>query len=249
MEATKGRLRPGGVAFGLAAFAALAALGALAAGWLDGGRLTLAGITRRAPVPLVIAVLGLAVLDYALGGLRLHVWVRRFAPGTPYSVSLRAYLVTLFAGPVSPMSAASGPTQVATLARYGIGPARALAALLLNYIGILTALLTVGGLGGLFLLRGSGLAVSLGGLERSLVAAAVAIPFLLVVALANPRPLHAFALSFGGGGVRLGGRIGSVNGNRRSSEASVSPRSCSSNGPPQLSWWPGRWASRAATGK
>lgn len=210
MEATSGRLRPGGVAFGLAAFAALAALGALAAGWLDGGIPSVADITRGLRAALMVPALGLVVLDYALGGLRLHVWMRRFAPGTPYTVSLRTHLVTLFTGPVSPMSAASAPTQVATLARYGINPGRALAALLLNYIGILTALLIVGGLGALYLLHGTAFASRVGGAERSLLAGAVTIPLLLVVTLTHARPAHLLAAALGRAATRVAGRMGAV---------------------------------------
>ncbi len=210
MAVTRRRLQPGGVAFGLAAFAALTLLGALAAGWLDAGTPTLADVLRELRATVAAPVLALVVLDYALGGLRLHLWMRRLAPGIRYTISLRAYLVTLFAGPVSPMSAASGPTQIATLAHYGINPGPALAALLLNYFGILAALLIVGASGALYLLHGSALVSRVGLAERSLLAAAMTIPLLLIATLTTARPAQILAASLERAGRRGLGRVGAA---------------------------------------
>lgn len=190
----RGGLRRGKVVLGLALFAGLAALGAFTAGWLDEGTpLTFLGLVRAMPAHLVLVAALLMAADYVMGGLRLHFWLRRLDPGATFGTALKAYLVTLFAGPVSPASAASAPTQLATLVRCGVHPARAFAAMLLNYVGILSALLIVGALGGFYLVSATELADRLGGFERSLLTAGIVIPLVFVVAILNPKLAGALA--------------------------------------------------------
>jgi glycosyltransferase 2 family protein len=160
-----------------------------------------------APGPLAAAV-GLMLLDFLLGGLRLHLWVRQLEGGVGYSVSLRTYLVNLFAAAVSPMGAASGPAQLATLARGGVRPAGAVAALLLNFVGILSAMLLVGALAGGYLLSTTDVAASVGGLQRGLVVVALALPLLLVPLILNPRGGPRVAAWVTAAGEQLGGRAG-----------------------------------------
>jgi uncharacterized membrane protein YbhN (UPF0104 family) len=159
------------------------------------------------PGPLAAAV-GLMLLDFLLGGLRLHLWVRQLERGVGYSVSLRTYLVNLFAAAVSPMGAASGPAQLATLARGGLRPAGAVAALLLNFVGILSAMLLVGGFAGGYLLSTTEIAAGVGGVQRGLLVAALALPLLLVPLILHPRGGPKVAAWVTAAGGRLGGRAG-----------------------------------------
>ncbi len=175
------------VLLGLCAFVLLGALGAWAAGRLDPtGSLSLRSvITAVPPGSLAVAVV-LMGLDYLMGGLRLHMWVRQLAPGTPWHASLETYVVNIFAAAISPMGSASGPAQVAVLYRYGVHPARAVAALLLNFMGVLGAFLLVGGAAGLYLTAGADLAGTLGGVVRALLFVAAGAAVLLAVIIGNP---------------------------------------------------------------
>lgn len=160
------------------------------------------------PAGLLAAALVLLVLDFLLGGLRLHLWVRRLEPEVRYSVSLRAYLVNLFAAAIAPMAVASGPAQLATLVRAGVRPARAVAALLLNFVGVLSALLAVGAWAGAYLLATVDWGGRLGGFERALLVGSATSASLLVVAILNPRAGAAVARAASSAGSRLGGRLG-----------------------------------------
>lgn len=187
-------MRRGKVVLGLALFAGLAVLGALTAGWLDEGTsVTFLGLVRAMPAHLLVASALLMAADYVMGGLRLHFWLRRLDPSATLGTALKAYLVTLFAGPVSPASTASAPTQLATLVRCGVHPARAFAAMLLNYVGILSALLIVGALSGFYLVSASELVDRLGGFERSLLTAGVVVPLVFVLTILNPKLAGALA--------------------------------------------------------
>lgn len=205
---THDRFRPKGVALGLFGFASLAALGALTAGWLDTGPSAIVSATRAVPARLIAAGLALLLVDFLLGGLRLHLWVRRLQPGVAYRTSLRTYLVNLFAAAVSPMGAASGPAQFATLVRGGVRPARAVAALLFTYVGVLGAFLLLGGLAGIYLLTTTSFGDKLGGLERGILAGAGTSATLLVVAILNPRAGGVVATGATSAGIRMGGRPG-----------------------------------------
>ncbi len=210
----RGRERHGGagfaagkIAIGLTGFAALAGLGAFVTGWLDRGGGTLIGAARAMPW-LLTAALGLLAVDLLLGGLRLHVWLRRLAPGARYTVSLQTYLVNLFASAILPLAAASAPAQIATLVRGGVRPARAVAALLLTFIGVLSALLLLGGAAAAYLLATTDLAARLGGVQRAALVASVMAAMLLLAALLNPRVGELLACWLFAAGRRLGGRVG-----------------------------------------
>lgn len=197
------------VAVGLALFAALATLGAFAAGWRDGGPALLA---RGPAIPpgYAAGALALVAADFLLGGLRLHLWLRRFRAEAPYRLALRTYLVNLFAAAVSPLGAASGPAQLATLVRGGVPATQAAAALLLNYVGILSGLLLVGGLAAGYLAARGVWVGRLDGLHAVLLVAAAALPALLVPAILNAGWGGALGDRFAAWGARLGGRAGAA---------------------------------------
>src|SRR6266403_157611 len=89
------------------------------------------------------------------------------------------------------------------------GPlAGAVAALLLNFVGILSAMLLVGALAGGYLLSTTDVAASVGGLQRGLVVVALALPILLVPLILNPRGGPRVAAWVTAAGERLGGRAG-----------------------------------------
>ncbi len=172
---------------GFGAFVLLGALGAWAAGRLDpSGSLSLRSVTTAVPPRFLAMAVVLMGLDYLMGGLRLHMWIRRLAPGTPSQVSLKTYVVNIFAAAISPMGSASGPAQVAVLYRYGVHPARAVAALLLNFVGILGAFLLVGGAAGVYLTAGADLSGTLGGVIRALLFVAAGAAVLLAIIVGNP---------------------------------------------------------------
>lgn len=214
MDATKGlersgdHFRPARVALGLGIFAGLAALGALTAGWLDRGASTLVDVARAMPAVLLVAALALLALDFLLGGLRLHLWLRELEPGMPYGIALRTYLVNLFAAAVTPLGAASGPAQVAVLVRGGVRPARAIAALLLNFVGVLSAFLLLGGVSALYLLASTDVGERLSGLQRAMLLGAATAAALLAVAVLNPRAGGALATRALSLGSRFPGRFG-----------------------------------------
>jgi len=197
------------VAVGLALFAALATLGAFAAGWRDGGPALLA---RGPAIPpgYAAGALALVAADFLLGGLRLHLWLRRFRAEAPYRLALRTYLVNLFAAALSPLGAASGPAQLATLVRGGVPATQAAAALLLNYVGILSGLLLVGGLAAGYLATRGAWVGRLDGLHAVLLVAAAALPALLVPAILNPGWGGALGDRLAAWGARLGGRAGAA---------------------------------------
>lgn len=175
------------VLLGFGAFIALGAVGAWAAGRLDPtGTVSLRSVITAVRPGFLAVALALVILDYVMGGLRLHVWVRRLASGTPWSVSLRTYVVNIFAAAISPMGSASGPAQVAVLYRYGLHPARAVAALLLNFMAVLASFLLVGGAAGLYLTAGADLAGTLGGVIRALLFTAAGAALLLALIVGNP---------------------------------------------------------------
>lgn len=199
------------VALGVALFAALATLGAFAAGWQDAGAALLArGRGPALPAGCAAGVLALVAADFLLGGLRLHLWVRRFRPGAPYRLALRTYLVNLFAAALSPLGAASGPAQLATLVRGGVPAPQAAAALLLNYVGILSGLLLVGGVAAAYLAARGAWAVRPDGFHAVLLVAAAGFPALVVPAILHPGWGGALGDGLAAWGARLGGRPGAA---------------------------------------
>jgi uncharacterized protein (TIRG00374 family) len=207
------------VAGGLGAFLILGGLGAWAASRLDPrGAFSLQSLLDAVPGGLLALALVLVTLDFVLGGTRLHVWLRRLVPGTPWSVALKTYLVNLFAASISPMGSASGPAQLAVMARYGVAPAKGLAALLVNFIGLLSAFVLIGGASGTYLLASARLPGTAGGVVRALLLVVTATTVLVVVIVGNPRAgaglaRRLLAMGNGGGGrlsrglVRLGGMM------------------------------------------
>jgi uncharacterized membrane protein YbhN (UPF0104 family) len=201
------------LAAGFGAFVALALLGAAAGGWLDGGSWRWPGVvTNLRAAPLAVAGALLAA-DVALGGLRLHLWMRRLEPRLGYRACVAAYLVNLFASAVSPLGAASGPAQWGALVRCGARPGRTAAALLLNYVGILAALILLAGLalGHELVTAASG--ASLGRLPPALfgaagAAAAAAAALWLSLVLPHLGAAAARAIQVLGDGLR--GRVGTL---------------------------------------
>lgn len=175
-------------------------------GWQDtGAALAAGGPLALAPLVAAVPLLG---LDFLLGGFRLHLWVRRLQPGAGYGISLRTYLVNLFAAALSPMGAASGPAQLAALIRGGLAPARATAALLLNYVGILTAMVLVGTVAGTYLATTTPLGKSLGGRHPAVLLGALVLPVILVPAILSPRTGSALSQGLMAAGSRTGGGVG-----------------------------------------
>jgi uncharacterized membrane protein YbhN (UPF0104 family) len=196
------------VALGLAAFAALATLGVIFVSRRAGAALPLApGSLAWGPGA---AALGLLMLDFLAGGLRLHLWVRRFEPAARYGLSLRSYLINYFAAALSPAGAASGPAQLASLVRGGLPPVRATAALLLNYVGILSGLLLVGGLAGGYLAATGSFDRSIAAAHQGVILGAVLLPVLLVPAILSLRAWRAAADGLTAAGHRLGGPAGGL---------------------------------------
>ena len=191
------------LAGGLIAFSALAWAGLWTARWLDRGGAATATLSQPMPAGSLLVALALVVADFLLGGLRLHLWVRRLAPRARYALSVQVYLVNLAASAVSPLGLAAGPAQWAVLVRGGVGGADAVAALLLNFVGILTALVSLAGVGVAYVVLGSGPAGSLAGLERAGLLACAGLAGLLLVGLLNPR----VGLAVAAGISRLGGSI------------------------------------------
>lgn len=160
------------------------------------------------PARLLMAAVALLLLDFVLGGLRLHFWLRALQSGTPYGTALRTYLVNLFAAAVTPMGAASGPAQLAVLVRGGVRPARAIAALLLNFVGVLSAFLLLGGVSTLYLLTRTDVGARVGAFQRAMLLGAATAAALLAVAAWNPRAGGALAGSALSVGARFPGRFG-----------------------------------------
>ena len=160
------------------------------------------------PVGLLLAALALVLLDFLLGGLRLHLWLRLLEPKVSFWLSFKTYLINLFAAAISPMAVASGPAQLATLVRGGVRPARAIAALLLTYVATLSSLLVVGGLGGTYLLLTTDIVTSFGGLQRSLLVGSGLSATFLVIAILNPRGGDLIARGLASAGSRVAGRPG-----------------------------------------
>lgn len=192
---------------GLVGFIALGALGVWAVDRLaPGGALSVQGLARAIPPPLLAVCVALAVSDVVLGGVRLHVWIRRVAPGTRVGVSIKTYMVNLFAAAVSPMGSASAPAQLAVLARYGVPPASALAGLLLKFISVLAGFLIVCGAGVGYLARG-GVAGTPGVILRALMTVLLAATVLAAVAVWNPHVGAAAARKISQAGARRRGRL------------------------------------------
>ena len=180
--------RPRRIALGVATFLLLGLLGLWAASRLDpGGQVTLSGLLGSVPLTILVTCVGLALLDIGLGGVRLHLWVSRVRPGTGLGASVQTYLVNLFAAAVSPMGTASAPAQVAALSRYGVEPARAVAALLLKFISVLGGFVIVCGFGLVYLAMGPGLGGTLGLVLKGLVGGVLGVMALVVIAVGNPR--------------------------------------------------------------
>ncbi len=133
-----------GIRRGLAAFAALTVcgLGVLFIFTLRGDARTV--LQNVSAGFLLLAALA-TVLDAVLGGLRYHVYLRRFDPRTSFSLPVRADLVGRFTGAVTPSQTGGGPGQVYTLYRGGVPVPTALAVLMVNFVATLVFFLLVGG--------------------------------------------------------------------------------------------------------
>jgi uncharacterized protein (TIRG00374 family) len=89
---------------------------------------------------------GLATLvDWAIGALRYHIFLRHIEPGTPYSVPFKADLVGRFTGAVTPSQTGGGPGQVFMLYRGGVKVPDVLSVLMVNFVATLVFFLVVGG--------------------------------------------------------------------------------------------------------
>ncbi len=199
------------VFLGVFTFLTLGLIGVWAAARLaPGGEFTGRSLLQAVPVSMLAICVTLALLDVLLGGVRLHLWVSRVAPGTGLGASIQTYLVNLFAAAVSPMGSASAPAQVAALNRYGVGPARALAALVLKFISVLGGFVIVCSLGFIYLASGPGLEGTLGTVLRGLVGGVLGVMALVVLAVGNPRLGHALSARVSGWGSRGSGALRAV---------------------------------------
>lgn len=197
------------VILGFVGFVSLGVLGVWAVARLvPEGRVSLSGLLGAASPTVLAACVGLALLDVVLGGARLHLWVSRVAPGTRPGACLWTYMVNLFAAAVSPMGSAAAPAQVAALARFGVAPARSLAALVLKFISVLAAFLLVCGVALGYLTLGSGLRGTTGAALRGLLGVVLAVTILVVVAVMNPVFGARLARGLERRGEHRGGRTG-----------------------------------------
>jgi uncharacterized protein (TIRG00374 family) len=89
---------------------------------------------------------GLATLvDWAIGALRYHIFLRRIEPGTPFSVPFKADLVGRFTGAVTPSQTGGGPGQIFMLYKGGVQVPDVLSVLMVNFVATLIFFLVVGG--------------------------------------------------------------------------------------------------------
>lgn len=89
---------------------------------------------------------GLATLvDWAIGALRYHIFLRRIEPGTSFSVPFKADLVGRFTGAVTPSQTGGGPGQVFMLYKGGVQVPDVLSVLMVNFVATLVFFLVVGG--------------------------------------------------------------------------------------------------------
>ncbi len=91
-----------------------------------------------------LAVLGM-LIDFLLGGLRHHVFLRRLAPGTRLWLPVRADLVGRFTGAVTPSQTGGGPGQIFVLYRSGVPLAAILSTLSVNLLATMVFFVLVGG--------------------------------------------------------------------------------------------------------
>jgi glycosyltransferase 2 family protein len=92
---------------------------------------------------MVLAALAM-IADSILGALRYHVFLWRIAPGTPFSLPLRADLVGRFTGAITPSQTGGGPGQVFVLAKGGVPVPDILSVLMINFVATLVFFLLVG---------------------------------------------------------------------------------------------------------
>ncbi len=201
-------LKPRKLALGLLAFVTLTALGILAAGWLGGDALRFFDALRAMPAGFLLVPVVYLLVDFTLGGARLHLWLRILSPGARFSTSLKTYLVNLFAAALSPAGAASGPAQLAVLAREGVSPGRGFAGMLLTYVGSLSAVIGLAVLGAAVILRELSAQAGFSWVQLVLLILALVPAGFLMSLIARPALAVRFSTWVLSVGERLGGFVG-----------------------------------------
>jgi len=89
--------------------------------------------------------LAAAFVDFFIGGLRHHIFLRCLVPGTRIWLPIRADLVGRFTGAVTPMQTGGGPGQIFVLYRGGVPLPQLLSVLTINLIATMIFFVVCGG--------------------------------------------------------------------------------------------------------
>jgi len=85
------------------------------------------------PIYLLLA-LALVFLDWLIGGLRNHIFIRQTNPGISWRACFDANLANIFMGAVTPSQTGGGPAQMYLLWKRGVRVCDSLAVSIINYV-------------------------------------------------------------------------------------------------------------------
>ena len=130
------------------------------------------------PVYLLLIV-PLLALDLWLGGLRIHVFVRKLKAGAGTWLSIRANLANIFMGAITPSQTGGGPAQLYILHQGGISVARGMSIGVINFLSTIVFFVLAAGISLFFL----GSSFSSGAVNGLILAGFAVFSFQLIVVL------------------------------------------------------------------
>ncbi len=139
------------------------------------------------------AALGLAGVDFLLGGLRNHIFIRKLQPGTSFWLSVKAHLANMFMAAMTPAQSGGGIAQVYTYHRGGIEVREALSVTVISLLSTIITFLFAGLFGVIVIYDLLGGEVIWYIIQYSFVAVAISLVF-FIVALWRP---DVFGRTFG----------------------------------------------------
>jgi len=130
------------------------------------------------PVYLLI-ILPLLALDLWLGGLRIHIFVRKLSASAKTWLSFRANLANIFMGAITPSQTGGGPAQLFILQQGGISVARGMSIGVINFLSTIVFFVLAAGTALIFL----GSSFSSGAINSLILAGFAVFSFQLIVVL------------------------------------------------------------------
>jgi len=130
------------------------------------------------PIYLLV-ILPLLALDLWLGGLRIHIFVRKLSDSARTWLSFKANLANIFMGAITPSQTGGGPAQLFILQQGGISVARGMSIGVINFLSTIVFFVLAAGIALVFL----GSSFSSGAVNGLILAGFAVFSFQLLVVL------------------------------------------------------------------